>query len=199
MEVIVQAIGPQLLRYISKYDEAKYPPAELSRLRSVFSGSGSDVREDDITAALVWKYGHTGKSNFPTCQRALAFRIADLWHENAIVPTKDPEKDFYRWRALLGQTSFITVCFLLHLVHPHAIPILDQHNYRAVNYYLSLIHPAMKKKAKPSQFEDLLLIRDFSACVLTDWENHCKSKKPAPDSLDRFLMMYGKNLKTRGT
>jgi hypothetical protein len=195
---IVRGIEPELLRYANQYDEQKYPPAELVRLRAVFVTPES-VLEPDIVAALVWKYGHTGKANFPGQQRALAARIAELWSANAMLPAQDPMDAFRRWRALLGPTSFITVCFLLHLVHPDALPILDQHNYRSVNRHLATVRPDLRVKAKPSQFEDLLLVRDFGIAVLGGWERYSNSEKPTAGILDRYLMMHGKTLKPRRT
>jgi hypothetical protein len=193
---VVRGIAPELLRYANQYDEKKYPPAELARLRAVFATPDS-VLEPDIVAALVWKYGHTGKANYPKHQRALAARIAKLWSTNAMLPAQDPMDAFSRWRALLGPTSFITVCFLLHLVQPDAVPILDQHNYRSVTLHLATVRPGLGGKAKPSQFSDLLLVRDFGLAVLGGWERYSTSEKPPADVLDRYLMMHGKAHKPR--
>ena len=157
---IVRVIAPVWYSYASKYDEQKYPPSELKRLREVFSTPES-VFERDIVAALVWKYGHTGKANYPGRQRALAGRIAMQWRKNAILPTQDPNDAFHRWRSLLGPTSFITVCFLLHLVHPDTLPILDQHNYRSVNLLIAGFRSDWRVKAKPSMFDDLLTCPPF--------------------------------------
>src|SRR3990167_10550287 len=103
---MVRGIGPQLLRYANQYDERKYPRAELVRLRNVFATPES-VLEPDIVSALVWKYGHTGKANFPGDHRALASRIAELWSANAMLPAQEARDAFRRWRNLLGPTSFI--------------------------------------------------------------------------------------------
>jgi hypothetical protein len=197
-EALVRGIEPELLRYAAQYDERKYPPAELVRLRAIFVTPES-VLERDIVAALVWKYGHTGKVNFPGRQRALAMRIGELWLANVMLPTEDPMDAFHRWRTLLGPTSFITICFLLHLVHPDALPILDQHNYRSVNRHLATVRPDLGVKARPSQFEDLLLVRNFGNAVLSGWERYGNSKKPTTDCLDRYLMMHGKTLKSGRT
>jgi hypothetical protein len=88
----VRAIEPELLRYANQYDERKYPPAELARLRGVF-GTRESVFEPDILAALVWKYGHTGKANFPAQHRELAARIAKLWAD-AMLPPQEPMDAF---------------------------------------------------------------------------------------------------------
>ena len=164
---IILAIEPELSRFAEQYDEGKYPPSELKRLREMFASPDS-VGVADVRDALVWKYGHTGKGNYPGQQRALGVRIAEAWPENAIRSSEDPEDAFWRWRKLLGPTSFITVCFLLHLVRPTELPILDQHNYRAVTHHLADAGLPLVAKAKPSRFDDLLLVRDFTNAVPAD-------------------------------
>lgn len=149
----------------------------------------------DILAALVWKYGNTGKANYPRRQQALAKRIAELWQANAIVPGESPRAAFDTWTSLLGHTSFITVCFLLHLANPDELPILDQHTFRSVNRHLSYVRPGLVPKAKPSRFEDLLLVRDFGVVVRRAWKRHSASAPPTAETLDRYLMMHGKSLK----
>ena len=194
-EKIVLCVAAQLLRYAGRYDERKYPPGELDRLRAAFTLPDS-VSESDIEAALVWKYGKysdTEKRNYPAAQRELAARIARLWPENAMRPTQNPKDDFDRWRQLLGTTSFITICFLLHLVQPRRLPILDKNNFLSVNRRLARVRPDFReRKKKPSQFEDLLLVRDFGIAVLCRWEEYTNSEKPSADMLDRYLMMRGK-------
>lgn len=194
IRTIILAIEPEWRSYAIRYDEVKYPPAEIVRLRAVFSTIGL-VPMDDVEAALIWKYGHTGKANYPDRHRELAAKIARLWTENAVLPEQDMEGAFRKWRHLLGPTSFITVCFLLHLVNPGTMPILDQHNYRSVSRHLMKVRPAWLLKAKPSTFGDLLLVREFGVAVLGAWEKHVASPKPSTDDLDRYLMMHGKSLK----
>jgi hypothetical protein len=191
---IISRIEPDLVRFVREYDESKYPPLELARLRRAFS-KPETVAEADIVAALVWKYGNTGKANYPRRQYALAKRISAAWSANAIVPGAPPLAAFDRWRSLLGSTSFITVCFLLHLANPNDLPILDQHNFRSVNRHLADVRPGFVTKAKPSRFEDLLLVRDFGAALTRDWNRHSPSPPPHSDTLDRYLMMHGKSLK----
>lgn len=192
---IVRRMERNLARVAGQYDERKYPPAELARLRQVFARP-KDVTKSDILAALVWKYGHTGKANYPRRQQALAERIGELWKSNAIVPGESARGAFDRWRSLIGPTSFITVCFLLHLANADELPILDQHNFRSVNRHLAYVRPGVTTKAKPSRFEDLLLVRDFGVAVRQGWKRHCASAPPTAETLDRYLMMHGKSLKT---
>jgi hypothetical protein len=155
------------------------------------------VIECDIVAALKWKYGHMGKTNFPGQQRALASRIAEIWSADPMLPALDPMDTFQKWRRYLGSTSFVTICFLLHLTNPATLPILDQYNYRSVNRHLVRLRPHFAVKAKPSQFEDLLLVRDFGNGVLEGWQRYSSIEMPTADILDRYLMMHGKAQKSR--
>ena len=61
---IVRRIAHDFDEHVALYDQKKYPPTELGRLRRAFSDPDR-VTEADILAALIWKYGHTGKQNFP--------------------------------------------------------------------------------------------------------------------------------------
>jgi hypothetical protein len=192
---IIRRIDRELARFAAKYDEDKYPPDQLAAFRRLFRRP-ADVTEVDIEAALKWKYGHTGKARYPRRQRALVARIAKLWRVNPIVPGRPPEPILDYWRSVLGSTSFITVCFLLHLANPKELPILDQHNFRSVNRHLARVRPGMAKKAKPSQFQDLILVRDFGRAVRRDWNRFSTVARPSVDVLDRYLMMHGKALKT---
>ena len=194
--VIVRRIEPELAKFADDYDEDKYPPAKLAELRRVFAGA-QEVTGSDIEAALVWKYGHTGKTNYPRRQHELAIRISKLWLANPIVHGAPPAAAFDRWMSSLGSTSFITVCFLLHLANPKDLPILDQHNFRSVKRHLTDVRPGIVVRARPSRFEDLILVRDFSVAVRRDWNRHCESARPSADRLDHYLMMHGKSLKVR--
>ena len=63
------------------------------------------------------------------------------------------------------KTRFITLAFLLHLLFPRHVPIIDQHNFRAVNGLMSDIRadwPPPRKTQKPSQYSDIECIADFS-------------------------------------
>lgn len=191
---VVSRIEPKLKHFADKYDERKYPPGELGRLRTVFA-SPERVTGADITAALVWKYGHTGKTNYPERQRALAARIGRMWPANPIVPGQDARGVFDGWTQVLGSTSFITVCFLLHLANPDDLPILDQHNFRSVMHHLAAVRADVVTTSKPRHFDDLMLVRDFSVSVTREWRRYSASPPPSAEALDRYLMMHGKSLK----
>jgi hypothetical protein len=66
-----------------------------------------------------------------------------------------------------------------------------------VNRHLAAVRLDLAGKARPSQLEDLLLVRDFGLAVLGGWKRYSNSEKPTADILDRYLMMHGKALKPR--
>lgn len=191
---IIRRIATEFQQYVDRYDVRKYPPDKLDQLREAFA-SPTSVTPSDIEEALVWKYGHTGKANYPSQQRRLAARIAELWPTNAVQPGQEPAVAFQEWRKLLGPTSFITVCFLLHLANPDVVPILDQHNFRSVNHHLMKAGLTPRTKAKPGRFEDLILVRDFSEAVLHGWPDAGVGTTPSGHEMDRYLMMHGKSLR----
>jgi hypothetical protein len=96
-----------------------------------------------------------------------------------------------------GKNRFITVAFLLHLLHPRQVPIIDQHNFRAVNALLASGRPAWKIRRRPSQYADILLVGAFMEAVLTAWRRRSPESVPSKRDLDKFLMMYGKAIKER--
>ena len=110
----------------------------------------------------------------------------------------DVDAAYARWRERLGTTGFITFCFLRHLISPTAVPILDQHNFRAVNHHLASIGVDVHAKQKPSTIEDLYLVRDFAAGVLQRWPTATSDATPATDELHRYLMMFEKHFNKRG-
>ena len=79
------------------------------------------------------------------------------------------------------------MAFLTHLSHPDEIPIIDQHNFRAMNYLLNHLGYNSQSKKKPSNWNDIIQLKDFMNVV-------CKKIKKEHLELDKFLMMYGRSL-----
>ena len=193
---VANAIAKDFHDYLKKYKEKKYPPTELAELRAAFSNPML-VTETIIRRALVWKYGNWGKKRIPQAHERIAKKIAVAWSE---LPPRGIEATVINlewWTRRISKTSFITSCFVFHLSDHENVPILDQHNYRAVNYYFRQVRPGWRGKAKPSRFEDLILVKDFMSAVLKNWSGHISDSRPSLDELDRFLMMFGRSLKVK--
>ncbi len=180
---------------VARYDERKYPPEVLHGLRRLFSRPEL-VQPEDINLALRWKFGHLAKANYPAAHRALAERIGRKWRAHPIEWNDPPEVTLERWRES-GEDSYITICFLMHLVAPDVWPILDQHNFRAVRHLLSDAGLDLAPKQAPSNAEDLRLVRDFSVGVRLVWRAATGQPAPTESEVDRYLMMFGKDLKDR--
>jgi hypothetical protein len=196
IETVIRQISTDFQSFVELYDERKYPPEILEQLHRAFRGPGT-IERAHVEAALMWKYGHSGKSNYPERQRKLATRIATLWKSNAIRSDEPVEAAISRWQQILGSTSFITVCFLLHLCRPDDVPILDQHNFRSVNFHLAHAAGGLASRATPRRVEDLLLVKDFIVVVRANWSTWLARPAPSIASIDRYLMMHGKWLKSQ--
>ena len=74
-----------------------------------------------------------------------------------------------------------------HLIHHEAfIPIIDQHNFRGMNALLRTLRPLMPIKKKPSNWEDIINLKNFMISI------HNHYTETTHSEIDRFLMMYGK-------
>lgn len=188
---IVAFIHPVYAAHLAKYDFGKYPAADYLRFKASYSGRTNPNNE--INASLVWKWGHAGKSNFPSSQKALIRSIEMLWptfvHSNAGVASPDT---FTWWKVALPSTSYITAAYITHLVHHREpLPIIDQHNFRAMNQLLARVRTTHTIKKKPSVWQDILNLKVFMMELL----KHMPGM--SFEELDRFLMMYGRSIKQR--
>ena len=148
--------------------------------------------------ALLWKYGHLGKPTIPPAHELLISQLQRGWPAAVTALPGAPDDAFVAIeRDFGGKTRFITVAFLLHLLHPRKVPIIDQHNFRAVNALLASVRPAWKIKRRPSQYADISLVAAFMEAVLTAWRRRAPESVPSNRDLDKFLMMYGKAIKER--
>lgn len=190
---IATFIEPIFSQYVSRYSFAKYPAAEYARYKSSYSSM--DPKNNDIQASLVWKYGHRGKPNFPSKQKALITRVEALWLDYVQSPKCiDAESTFLWWRSRLPATAYITAAYITHLVHHAApLPIIDQHNFRAMNSLLKRNRSDHEATRVPRSWNDIENLRDFMSAVL------CHLPGKTFGELDQFLMMYGQSIKPRKT
>ena len=179
--------------YLNQYDSKKYPLEIYKNAKRSFSSKKSS--NDEIANALNWKYGNLGKSNFPKSHKSLIIEVEKAWKHFVESKSKDtPNSTFEWWKERLSNGKsgrFVTVAFITHLVHnTKGIPIIDQHNFRAMNYFMnkSSLNPHLKKN--PSNWEDIeLLMKFISDISISLNRNH--------DDVDKFLMMFGKELKKK--
>jgi hypothetical protein len=193
---IVDLIRPSFDAYASKYDDRKYPPDVYQNLLKEFSVPAR-VTCEGIRYAVLWKFGHLGKPQIPSHHEALISELQKGWPAVPEAVVGSPADSFDRLAMLFrAQHRYITVCFFLHLLRPTEIPIIDQHNFRAMNHYISVVRPGFRHMQRPSSYSDLITLRSFLSAIRSGWIAVEPSTVPNQSDLDRFLMMYGKALKS---
>jgi len=174
--------------HLERYSHKKYPAREYESFKNTFSVLAEKV---DLSAALLWKWGHWGKDNYPFKQKLLISKIESLWpvFRDWALSSGDqftPEATFQWWDKRLGKLRYITCAYLTHLIHPQQVPIIDQHNFRGMNHLRQT--PSAKKK--PSNWCDIVRLKHF---LLEASERY---QRPETE-FDKYLMMYGRALKPR--
>ncbi len=194
---IVAFIRPHFDDYLKGYSERKYPPSDYDKLLCAF-GAPRDLDAENIRLAIRWKFGHLGKSRIPSKHEALILELQRKWPEFAShsVLFGSAEALFGHLRRVVGGAHrYITVSFLMHLLRPNEIPIIDQHNYRAMNHFLGQVRPTWLSKSAPTNYADLIALSEFMKGVRCHWNTVDPVTVPSERNLDRFLMMFGKALK----
>lgn len=191
-QAIATPISALFSLHIGSFNGSKYPDAVYANLIRSFSLPGG-VQGKDISDALRWKYGHWNKSNFPTTHSRLIARISLLWPKFVASVPGCFNSTFNSLRSVHG-VPYITAAFLTHLTHPAQVHIIDQHNFRAMNYFMKGVRPGWIGKAVPSNFADLENVAEFIAVVLPVLNRLNPIARSARD-LDKFLMAFGKSIK----
>jgi len=195
---IVDAIRQPFADYVARYDTSKYPQDVYRQALREFR-KPKRVSAGTLRHALLWKYGHLGKPAIPQAHEALISQLQRGWRAAADSLPGEPENLFEAIdRDFGGRTRFITVAFLLHLLHPRKVPIVDQHNFRAVNALFAGVRPGWRSKRRPSTYADIALIGAFMDGISRAWRRRAPASVPSRRKLDLFLMMYGKSIKVRG-
>jgi hypothetical protein len=195
---IVRRIRPIFGNVASRFDRAKYPLDVYEQALAAFARPTA-VSADALRNALLWKYGHLNKSGrIPISQQRLIADVQRAWPRVAKGLPDIPEQAFVEIdRQCGGRTRFITVAFLSHLAFPKQVPIIDQHNFRAVNSLLHDARPMCLGRKRPTTWTDIVVVGEFMDGVLSAWSGQSPTSVPTRQALDHFLMMFGKLLKSR--
>ncbi len=189
LQKIEQEISPFWDNLIKKYDSKKYPEDAYGKMLQAFSSRTQNNVE--IENAMMWKWGHWGKDNYPSKQQALVSEIKRYWDDYVYTDFDKPQKTFEFWQSKLGKGSrYISVAFITHLVHPNEVPIIDQHNFRAFNHLLQVSGRVSSSKKKPNVWIDLGNLKLFMSSL----SQHLSKEER---QLDKFLMMYGRYIPPR--
>lgn len=190
---IARMIVPDLQSYCMSYDTKKYWPTVYKEVCAAFDCPKS-VAPDTLRDALLWKYGHLGKANYPRNHSTFIRDLQRLWPRFVKSGIVEPGAVLRFFEQQSGRTkAFVTFAFLIHLLNQSTLPIIDQHNYRAVNHFVKAVRRSWAVKKAPRHLDDLYLVRDFIAEIRKHWPQG--ERRPNARTLDKFLMMYGKSLK----
>jgi hypothetical protein len=188
---IAEMIIPIFDTHPEKYDFKKYPADAYARYKASYSSHSTSNPE--IHDSLAWKWGHHGQSNFSEAKKLLAKKTISLWPDFVTQNRQTaPENTFKWWQTNLPKTAYITAPYISHLIHhQESLPIIDQHNFRAMNSLIKQVRSDHKIKKQPSTWRDILELKCFVSELLKAIPNR------SIDELDHFLMMYGKSIKLR--
>lgn len=89
--------------------------------------------------------------------------------------------------------DFVSRAFLVHLIAPVEVPIIDRFNHRAVRWFLSRVRQGFPLGGLPNNFDDIQLVGCFIGALTEAWGDDA----PNPITIDRYLMMFGKNVAPR--
>lgn len=188
---LTELIAPDFDCFVNLYSEKKYPPEEYEKFKKDFSSNAQE--NNSIESAMKWKWGHWGKTNFPKNHIRLISKIKEEWpsfvenYRGGLTP----EETFKLWKQKLGRGRYISIAFISHLVHSDKVPIIDQHNFRAMNHFLKRVQRKPEnRKRKPSNWNDIEMLGSFINQLST-------ALNKSPTEVDRFLMMFGKHRANR--
>ena len=169
---------------LGRYDGSKYPEDAYQIMISAFSKRKQ--QNEQIENAMKWKWGHWGKVNYPQHHKDLIDLINNLWSSYVGEKCTTSCETFDYWRKNLEKSHrYISVAFITHLIHHDKVPIIDQHNFRAMLFLLRVAERNPGNKKKPSNWQDIQNLREF----LSSLSKHLKKKER---EVDKFLMMYGR-------
>jgi hypothetical protein len=195
---VVEKIRPQFEPVARRFDSGKYPQDVYERVLAAFA-KPKRVTPAALRDALLWKYGHLRKAGkIPGAHRRLIAAAQRAWPRLAPEIPSDPEQAFALIDSRLGgPTRFISVTFLVHLVSQGRVPIIDQHNFRAVNSLAGEVRSIWHTRRKPSRWADVVLVAAFMEGITVAWRQQDPASVPTLRRLDQFLMRYGKDVKAR--
>ncbi|GMV23511.1 MAG: hypothetical protein AMXMBFR57_34600 [Acidimicrobiia bacterium] len=188
---LVELIQRDFDKVSEKYDTRKYPPGVLRLLRDRMSTGRAEAAAMEL--AVMWKYGHLGKPNYPASHKQLADRLWRQWQKAPLVRGPKQAEVFGAWQRAFP-TAFVTVCFLQHLVEPARTPILDRFNLKAVAHLLDQVGNDTRVNKAPRSLSDLEAVRTCISTVRRHWKSVTRETAPSFDKMDRYLMMKGKEL-----
>lgn len=173
---------------VARYDEGRYPQDTYGGLLQQFANP-QNIGLAQIESALRWKYARPHPQPLTGAHQQTINRLAGRWHY--LLETQEHE---YQIEALVDPdqpaTDFVSRAFLVHLISPNDVPIIDRFNHRAVRWFIGMVRPSFPLGGLPQRYEDIVLVDCFMHQLLRVWGQDA----PPLTSLDRYLMMFGKHV-----
>ena len=185
---ISQIIIPIFDDVVADYDFNKYPADRYEEFQNVFPQL--DPNNGLIEESLKWKWGYWNKPNYPGRQQQFVEEAQQHWVNYVNQNVNPTSAQTFNWwsNAFNRRTAYISVAYVTHLIHnAEPLPIIDQHNYRAMGAFKGQLRENHHHKKKPSNWNDIVLLKQFMQSLLPLLPNRGFGE------LDRFLMMYGRN------
>lgn len=185
---------------INNYDDKKYPESVYQDI--VHDTKREGLSELNLKRAILWKYGKYDQlsqgKKYPSIYDDVISRINEVLPELnktffSEIPNGTKIKEL---KGLLDRKldRIVTKAWIAHLYFPETCRIIDQHNFRAMHYFLlskRLTHQQELRLINiiPSTWNDAQKFEQFFRDL--------KVQNPTVDdrSLDKYLMVYGKRLK----
>lgn len=185
---------------ISNYDDMKYPEDVYNKI--ILDTKHGGLSERNLKWAILWKYGKYDQLSqgmkYPSLYDNIISRInRDLPELNKTFVSEIPrDVKIRKLKSILDRTldRIVTKAWIAHLYFPETCRIIDQHNFRAMHYFLLGKRPSHEQKLLlinilPSTWDDAQKFEQFFR------ELKAQNLDVDDRSLDKYLMVYGKRLK----
>lgn len=187
--LILAKIDCFYIELLGKYEEEKYNEKEYERLCATFKYP-KNVARRDIEDALAWKYGKTHENLLKNPKyEGVISSFSEGWPSFLEAGAVTGDSVFTYWSERTG-SSFISVAFIAHLIYPSEIPIVDQHTFRAIRYFLSIVRFDHGVRKVPCSLGEIHKLKEFVNTFAT-------SKNVSLREFDKYLMMFGKHVAPR--
>lgn len=174
---------------LGKYEEEKYNEQEYERLCAAFK-SPENINRKHIEDALAWKYGKTHENLLKNPKyESVISSFVDGWPSFLEESAASGDAVFNYWSERIG-SSFISVAFVAHLIYPSEIPIVDQHTFRAIRYFLGQVGFTHSVRKVPGSLKEIHTLKEFVS-------SFAKRKNVCQREFDKYLMMFGKHVAPR--
>ncbi|WP_289137775.1 hypothetical protein [uncultured Brevibacillus sp.] len=181
-------IQDRIDEHLSHFPFARYPAEPLEPWRRTFSDPKS-LPVETLRQVLRWPLGGWARNDLPSAHSRTIIAFIKLWPEFAEKAAFEPSQVFRFWQQKLTdwQNGFNAVAFLLHLMHPDAIEIVDSHRISAMRELMKTAGLPEGEHPHPLSFAALEQYSQFFRLILPKLPYGSDSR----NKLDRFLKAYG--------